>query len=1846
MKIYLSLLIILSSISLSKFNIEYEENDSSFVLIIHGINELNFNTNSVYHQPPTKDRNFFGLNIPLAIDLENVQDVISNDNLEVKLNTKGIVKGVEIVQLSIIPKDTIISTVKCSINFKNKVQLSSNQNIPNKLLKVLNRKQLQAKLEKTSRKKSFINSLQISESDWMIDGINYVKISTQKDGITNIPASSLIPFLGINKKIENIHFSNKANDYSYFYINSDDDIFSNDDTIYLLSKHQRGDSTYYNHFSDNEFFYIYYDESKTATNLTKLVNQLPSRKTETVTQEIHLEEDRKYSLGLEVLEIESGIYEGWYADIINPRSESFDEYSYVVDLFLNNNNNVLIRNNYSHLFLTEYSITKYKNLFNLSFLVNGMLVDSTNEYRINYADTQKDFWKSIFTYESELHPLMNGPNKLSIRNNFINDTESALLGVDYFTIRSNSIPVLNTNMIHFNHQTNQKEYTEIYNFKSNEIVAIDTANNSIQFPSHDKSNIYSAGINSEFVGLKINNSKFYKDINNQENAYVHYLYVNDESISTGGSTNNSEDILEILNSQNQKNVIIGITSSTNNDIINNLNSTLNINLISGTNTVIIIDCDGNIKTFDGENYATGNHIVKSSNASNYSGKILINEGVSSIIASDSDNFADYKIHGIRSKSNDIYNTDPAEIVLIYYDEFVDFTNKWEEYRTNQGFSVRTVNVEDIYDSFSAGEISPIAIKEFLKYAYSNWEENKLEYVFLVGDGTWDPKYHFDNSVSLDQIPVYGRPYSDMWYGMLDNENQPRFDLAVTRLSAKSNEEAIGYLNKVKDFESLETANWFKKFVLLVGGYEQEQSSFQEWNDNIFKDIVNSQLNIDTVRIYKSGEGTIDNSLGNQITSAINGGAIWTSFLGHGAFDGVDVGGWGSNNLNNNGRTGILSTVSCNNGAFAEPSKHRARNEDQVLVPEKGFVGAFGGTATGELGSNSLIMQRMLNFVTDTNYRLRRLSDVLYLSLDDYFPGSGLDKFVLTYNFIGDPLLELPISKYEDYYFFENSLSISSSSGSDIIDLEEDSATVKVDIYNSGYELSNPIIKLYHSYNNIIDTINIGNYTDLNNQININLFINNKIGKHDIRLIIDEENIADEIDLSNNTLISSFNVFDKNIIALDPISNWNLNKDNIMRFLNPYFDSNIKVEAEILGGNQELVIENKDIKKNITTNYVDLIIPEILDNNSSFFVKFRSNNQSGWTNYNTIKFTTTASEDSLVNYDILLAGDYELKNLKYLQDSKSIIFDTTFKEYDLISMNGINTPFINATIMFDNALLIEDYQIGYYMATLNKYSDSVKPQLRHFNTFGWYYPPDKEAYYIDSMNFEMINYLKDTLQNDEYVLIASSGFSASQFLNYCNDNFCHSDTLVDVFKNLGSNSFTKDWVKADVGYCLVSGKTLNNNFIKEDIKFEELSNLKGELPFYPLNGTIKSKLIGPAKSWKNINIGFSGVSTILINIYDSDNNLIKVINGLESFDLSDISADYLRFEINFERENENSFLNVNKLDIQFIPKPELGVETVTNSDSNLLRGEEYSLNLNLFNYSLRTNADSVFIDRTINNGAINSSLLTSYLSKNTEDDFDLILDTKSYELLNQISFNLSDSNIDIHTFNNSSQNLITIYEDTIPPNLAVKLNNQVLSDGDFIPLDAEIIVEFYDNSPLAVDGLSNFDLLRFNGFLDDNEIEFSNDFDHKESNGLKARLVLPNERIRPGLNRANLLQIEAFDASNNRDTLFMYLNVTENGDIINPISYPNPFNTSSIIKFDILSPIILSDATSIVNIYDSNGNFIRQLKSETKVGTNELLWDGKDSSGNSIPNGRYYYLIMIQSDTHFPDGKTGISIKVN
>jgi hypothetical protein len=181
----------------------------------------------------------------------------------------------------------------------------------------------------------------------------------------------------------------------------------------------------------------------------------------------------------------------------------------------------------------------------------------------------------------------------------------------------------------------------------------------------------------------------------------------------------------------------------------------------------------------------------------------------------------------------------AQAVYIAPGAFIPALEPLLAQRRSQGYTAVAVDVQQIYDAWSYGQVSAEAIRTFLRFARATWEQPPIA-VTLVGDGTWDPhnyesKAHFTNYMPpyVAQVdPWLGEAACDNCYGQLDGDDpligdqqagSPTAffaaDLWVGRLPVKSASELAALVNKILRYENEPGSDdWRNVSLFLADNY--------------------------------------------------------------------------------------------------------------------------------------------------------------------------------------------------------------------------------------------------------------------------------------------------------------------------------------------------------------------------------------------------------------------------------------------------------------------------------------------------------------------------------------------------------------------------------------------------------------------------------------------------------------------------------------------------------------------------------------------------------------------------------------------------------------------------------------------------------------------------------------------------------------------------------------------------------------------------------------------------------------------------------------------------------------------
>ncbi len=136
--------------------------------------------------------------------------------------------------------------------------------------------------------------------------------------------------------------------------------------------------------------------------------------------------------------------------------------------------------------------------------------------------------------------------------------------------------------------------------------------------------------------------------------------------------------------------------------------------------------------------------------------------------------------------------------------------------------IEFVNINDIFEEFGYGIKDPVAIRNYLKYTYLNYNPPPF-YVLLAGKGTYDYK-NYEGAFTFNLVPPY-----EWGYGV-DINNPPYTydnffvefdggafdpDMIIGRIPAKSTSEIYEFLERIIFYETSNFESMFRNTVIGV-----------------------------------------------------------------------------------------------------------------------------------------------------------------------------------------------------------------------------------------------------------------------------------------------------------------------------------------------------------------------------------------------------------------------------------------------------------------------------------------------------------------------------------------------------------------------------------------------------------------------------------------------------------------------------------------------------------------------------------------------------------------------------------------------------------------------------------------------------------------------------------------------------------------------------------------------------------------------------------------------------------------------------------------------------------------------
>jgi hypothetical protein len=323
----------------------------------------------------------------------------------------------------------------------------------------------------------------------------------------------------------------------------------------------------------------------------------------------------------------------------------------------------------------------------------------------------------------------------------------------------------------------------------------------------------------------------------------------------------------------------------------------------------------------------------------------------------------------------------ADYLIISHADFITSVAPLADYRaTSDGLRVFSATAQAIYDVYSGGVVSPLAISGYISHAYHTWTTPTLSYVLLVGDGVkegssqhippyliidpWDP-------LALAEVP------SDNQYVTMDGPGDQDADMFIGRLPASTVTETEIIVTKILSYEVAPPQWPWNERVLF---FTDDDLQFRNDSDSVYYGgYIPGQFT--GHRAYYCDTGCGASHLYNDILDAraaildlLGFGGVVASYVGHSSFHQWAVSPQGVPmlhrdhvpSLQSGQALPVILELTCYTSDFADLGGDTL-DESFLCLEDGGAVATWGPTTQGLTGGHRILHNEFIRAVFDLGY---------------------------------------------------------------------------------------------------------------------------------------------------------------------------------------------------------------------------------------------------------------------------------------------------------------------------------------------------------------------------------------------------------------------------------------------------------------------------------------------------------------------------------------------------------------------------------------------------------------------------------------------------------------------------------------------------------------------------------------------------------------------------------------------------------------------------------------------------------------------------------------------------------------
>ena len=1177
----------------------------------------------------------------------------------------------------------------------------------------------------------------------------------------------------------------------------------------------------------------------------------------------------------------------------------------------------------------------------------------------------------------------------------------------------------------------------------------------------------------------------------------------------------------------------------------------------------------------------------------------------------------------------------ADLIIVTHKKFLNKAFELGAYReTRNNLRVQIVDVAEIYDEFNFGILSPVAIKDFLKYAYDYWQAPAPSYVIFFGDASWDFKKNLGPTIKENYVPSYGNPVSDNWYVCFDGPGDFLPEMFVGRIPVETVEQAGIVIDKIIAYENTPSESWKKDVLFITGGFNSsEQRMFMNQSNFLIHNyVLPPPASCRALQINKTTEGYFEGEKKEEVLTAMNKGLLWVNFVGHAGsrtwdlmFSHPDI-----EELTNENKYPFITSMTCHTGRFANPEQD-SFGEHFLLTDRKGAIGFWGTTGWGYVFQDNILLRNIFKAtMVDTMHALGPATTYAKIKLWEGYGGGFYNiNTINQYTLLGDPVIDLALPEKPDLTIGPQDVSFSPVTAS-----EADSVVmINLKVQNWGLATVDSFhVEINDTWNDElihIATLQVAPPMGLTDSLIVPWKIFDQAGRHTIQVTLDPDNRIDEVDENNNSQSYATYIYSSKISISRPVDFQVIAPNNIvLQVNNPavavsenvqrYFQFELDTSAAFIS---PLLIASPEIAEGIIVTRWNA--PDLLDN-TTYFWRCRvleGQEKGSWVH---ASFTTKSGSKDVVwmqkHHDQLSQNQFNNTRISELGGQLSA------RSYAMLVESAGYSDGNFARIVINSKSVVEQHR-GHNVVVVSSATGQVLAQ-RNFDT--WLSQDEANA---------MANFII-AQKNGDYILAAikdDGSFNmteaAYQSLESIGSQYC---------RNVG---FRDSW--AIIGKKGAQSGTVPERYSPQG---QGLAAVQDTLINYPVSGSIISVPIGPANGWNHFSwiedrsapgsdismsiIGYNKKSASWDTLKTKLSNNVQ--ENLNSIHASQYPLIKLKANLSDDDGLGTPFLKEWLIAYEPVADPAISNQVVTFSADTLMEGDELKMEIKIYNAGMVL-ADSVKLRFGL--GTPDSGKVRLFEDKIVTqiavDSFKIL--NSSWDGIGRIGNNQLLIEIDpdnqmneLTRGNNFFSRQVVVLSDTMKPRIAVTYDGKNIVMEDFVSKQPIILIDVYDNSILS----ATSDTTQISVFLDNDRIYYSGNeavlkflpLSKSDDPKLRARLKFTPQLF----DGDHSLEVFVKDQRNNVAYYRDFFQVVSDFKLLNVFNYPNPFQNDTEFTFHLTQP---ADRVTI-KIFTVAGRLIRMIETHNfEAGFHRIYWNGLDQDLNVPANGVYLYKIIARSGTN-------------